>query len=206
MIKDITGQTYGRLLVIEQDGVIIRGSAQKRLAAWKCLCSCGETVRISGASLRNGNTESCGCIARELTVKRNTTHGKSKTKEYHAYLQMIKRCTDENSDDYKNYGGRGIKVCDRWAESFENFCQDMGERPVNHSLDRVDVNGDYSPDNCRWADSITQARNKRNNRWVEYNGKNYTVAELSELLQVPYTTLIYQLNHGLFKIRHHQQH
>ena len=206
MIKDIAGQVYGRLLVIEQDGFVVRGSAKKRLAAWKCLCNCGNTIRVAGASLRSGNTESCGCIARELTIKRNTTHGKSRTKEYSSYLQMIKRCTDKNSEDYKDYGGRGIRVCDRWLESFENFFQDMGERPDKHSLDRIDVDGNYSPENCRWADSLTQARNKRNNRWVEYNGRIYTVAELSQLLQIPYTTLIYQLNNNLFKIRHHQQH
>ena len=166
---------------------------------WECLCDCGKLKIVSTGNLLNGDVKSCGCLAKELLLKRNKTHGKRHTREYNIYRHIKDRCYNEKSKDYINYGGRGIKVCDRWLDKnkgFEYFYKDMRQCPENHSIDRIDVNGDYTPENCRWADTKTQARNKRNTIIVNYKGVEKSVIELCEELNLNYSKIISRLKRG----------
>jgi len=197
MYKDITNQKFGRLLAVSYAGSKLRGNGQ-RLAIWNCLCDCGSEVVLPGATLRSGNTTSCGCWQIESTIKRSTTHGMANTKEYTSYLRMIARCTNPNTDDFHDYMGRGITVCQRWLESFQNFFDDMGRAPSSsHSIERIDVNGNYSPENCKWGTPTEQARNKQRTRKAMFKGELLPVATIAELLNKPYTSVIYRLNHNI---------
>lgn len=159
-IEDLTGQRFGRLMVISKTT-----SNKYRQSMWLCRCDCGTEKTILGLSLKHGKTTSCGCRNREVASERFTTHGHTRggrTLEYQSWLAMIRRCNNPNEAIYHYYGGRGIKVCERWVNSYENFLEDMGKRPSkNHSLERIDVDGDYEPSNCKWATRTEQALNKR---------------------------------------------
>lgn len=156
--EDITGNRYGRLVALE----IVRTSTDNGRVKWKCLCDCGEEKIALKSRLVTGNTKSCGCLQRESN---NRTHGLSDTREYGMYKNMLRRCYIESTEEYHNYGGRGIKVCDTWREpspkGILNFLEDMGKCPDGLSLDRIDVNGDYEPSNCRWATGSEQMFNQR---------------------------------------------
>lgn len=170
-IKDLTGQRFGRLVVLGYVGSV------KRRTHWLCRCDCGKESVAAGGNLRSGITQSCGCLHSELLIRSNTTHGMAhRTPEYRSWTAMLTRCTNPNSPNYPNYGGRGISVCDRWR-SFENFYADMGPRPDGCSVDRIDVNGNYEPDNCRWATKATQANNTRANIPLTHNGRTMNLAE-----------------------------
>lgn len=148
---DLTGRVFGRLTVIRRHGSVGNNTG------WECLCSCGNTRTISRENLRVGRTKSCGCLRKDLM----TTHGLSKHDGYNSWSDMIKRCTYKDMPVYRYYGGRGVKVCERWM-SLENFLSDMGPRPSKrHSIDRIDNDGDYEPSNCRWATQTQQNRNRR---------------------------------------------
>lgn len=146
-------------------------------------CDCGKEFEMQCRS--EGKTRSCGCLARETARQlfenqsHKKTHGHTGTPTYKSWLCMRSRCEQVNHIEYHRYGGRGIKVCERWA-IFANFLADMGERPKGHSIDRIDVNGDYCPDNCRWADNWTQGRNRRSNRILTIGGVSMTMVEWSE--------------------------
>ena len=154
---------------------------------WEFLCDCGEVKVSIPSDVRNGRVKSCGCLLKEWAREMGKankgkigrqTHGKSKTREYAAWLAMRDRCYNSSLPGYKNHGGRGIKVCDKWNNSFEEFLKDMGEKPSKfHSMDRIDNDGNYEPGNCRWATRITQNRNTRSVVYVEYNGMNKCLSE-----------------------------
>lgn len=159
---DITGHKFGRWTVIERAG----GGGKNKKATWLCRCECGTEKVVRGDVLRRGVSRSCGCYRDERQRATVTRHGHwvggEATPEWRAWNAMLQRCTKPSHEKYPNYGGRGIRICDRWAESFENFLKDMGMRPsARHSLDRIDNDGDYEPGNCRWATAEQQNRNRR---------------------------------------------
>lgn len=157
-ILDLTGKKFNFLTVTNlSDRKTPNGKP-----LWDCLCDCGKTTTVDGGSIKNGNTKSCGCYRSSRMIEQNTKHGMVNTPEWMSWSAMLSRCYNENSIGYKNYGGRGIIVCDRWKDSFENFYIDMGIRPsADYTLDRKDVNGNYEPNNCRWLDRLSQTRNTR---------------------------------------------
>lgn len=176
LIIDLTGQRFGRLTVIE------RTSNKGAQPYWLCLCDCGNQHSVAGGKLRSHIIRSCGCLQKELASKQMTTHGMHKSKTYCSWQSMLSRCTNKNSSDFPRYGGRGIAVCRRWLHSFQNFFDDMGERPKNMTIDRINNDGDYTPSNCRWADNFTQMKNSRSSHLITYNGKTKTQSEWSLLL------------------------
>jgi len=151
--QDITNKRYGRLLVIDY----VDKAYVNKDHWWLCLCDCGNSKKVLGTNLKRGTSFSCGCLRSELLRRSKQTHGMTLTSEFNIWNGMRKRCLNKNNKDYKNYGGRGIKVCDRWLNSFENFYVDMGGRPsAKHSIDRINNDGDYEPSNCRWATAKEQ--------------------------------------------------
>lgn len=166
---------------------------------WKFKCDCGNEHIAASKLVRSGNTQSCGCLKYENSKRQNRrTHGRSYTPEHRAWASIKSRCYNERSDDYARYGGRGIKVCDRWVDSFELFFLDMGMRPSpGHSIDRYpDNDGNYEPSNCRWATVKEQANNRHNSRFIEVNGKKLPLKEAAVELGIKYQTLFWRLKHG----------
>jgi hypothetical protein len=158
---DLSGQKFNHILVIER---VPRERGSTGATKWKCVCDCGKNLVITGYELKIGHTKSCGCMKVErirLLNKKNYEEGFQKTSEYQSWKAMIHRCNNPNYRYYHEYGGRGISVCDRWRD-FGLFLEDMGSKPSpKHSIDRIDVNGNYEPGNCRWATSEEQTRNSR---------------------------------------------
>ena len=186
-IRNISGNRYGKLTVIS-----FYGLDKYNNALWNCKCDCGNTKIFMGSRIANDYIQHCGC------VPPNFKHGESnKTKEYKTRSGMLRRCYNKNDARYYSHGARGIKVCDRWIESYENFLNDMGRAPSEkHSIDRIDNNGDYTPENCRWATIEEQANNKQRTRKVIYHGIEIPLGTLCNKLNVPIELMRGRLNNG----------
>jgi hypothetical protein len=187
---DLSGERFGRLKIIEK-----QPESRIRIK-WVCQCDCGNKAIVSGSALKSGNTRSCGCLKMEGGREGKITHGQSDSPTYKSWSDMKSRCSNPKRLDYSDYGGRGINVCDRWVDSFSLFLADMGFRPSGTTLDRLDVNGDYCPENCRWATAKQQQRNKRNTKHVIFRGGAKSLAEWAEVLHLPYDVIRYRLKAG----------
>lgn len=181
--ESLLGVRSGRLTVIEDSA---------RPYHWVCLCECGNITEVRAAAIKANRITSCGCqrIGRAGFLP---THDMSRTKIYYLWAHMISRCSNPNSDNYHNYGGRGITVCERW-KTFENFFVDMGEPSKGLTLDRIDNEKGYSKDNCRWATQKEQCNNTRRNVFVDYKGETLTIAQLADRFGIKYITLYMRIN------------
>lgn len=196
--KDISGQKFGRLTAIR-----LADSSKVKSIKWLCVCDCGKEKDIFGINLRSGLTQSCGCIQKEKTSNIHRKHGVSNKSnpEYRAWNSMKTRCYNKNRKGYKNWGGKGIIVCDRWLDEengFLNFISDVGERPTEeHSLDRYpNKNGNYEPGNVRWATEVQQQGNRSNNKWIECDGRNMILQDWARAFGVSGGTLWRHLKKG----------
>jgi hypothetical protein len=175
--KNLRGDKINRLLVLE-----VAATAPMR---WHCKCDCGNAcIRSTDYLTSKERFKSCGCRRSEVSKRAHWKHGKGGTNIYRAWHQMMARCYKPNTHNYPRYGGRGITVCERWKD-FSNFIADMGERPPRHSLERIDNNGPYSPENCRWATPMEQSSNMRINRRITAFGQTFHVAEWARRLSIP---------------------
>lgn len=190
---DMTGQRFGRLIVLERAQDKILPCGQKR-TKWLCECECGNKVIVTATDLRIGKTKSCGCL-RVDTIKENSIrHGLSHSRIHNIWESMRGRCKNKNN---KTYGARGIRVCEEW-ESFDNFYNWAIENGYNDKLtiDRINNNGNYEPSNCRWITYQEQNNNRRNNYYIEYNGIKHSMAEWSRILNINYGTLKSRIKYG----------
>ena len=190
---DLTGMRFNRWSVVRR--VENSKAGQTR---WLCKCDCGTGGVVQAAALKTGHSKSCGCLIVETTIKRSTKHGHATngiSNTYKTWAGMMSRCSDANNDRFFDYGGRGISVHARWHK-FEGFLADMGEKPKGSSIDRINVNGNYEPGNCRWATHTQQARNKRNNRLVTALGQTMCVADWAERTGLRSNTIIDRLKAG----------
>lgn len=190
--KDLTGKRFGRRVALRY-----AGKDKRRNSLWTFRCDCGKHGIVLGYTLTRSDIKSCGCLARELLVERTTTHGKTNTPEFCVWQSMIARCYIKSQGHYYFYGGRGIRVCDEWRHSFETFLCDIGKRPSpKHSLDRIDTNGNYQVDNCKWSTATEQNRNTRRNRRITFRGETRCLSEWVEILGLNYRTLASRLKAG----------
>jgi len=185
---NLCGQVFGYLTVTNHAGT----HPQWKKSLWRCECKCGKEVICDTGSLRSGNTESCGCRKMEIFLKRIKTHGESKTRTYRIWRAMITRCTNPNQKMWSRYGGRGIKVCERWLH-YENFILDMGKAPKNMSIDRIDNNGMYEKENCRWSTNYEQSRNSSKNRVITFNRRTMILKDWADEIGINQTSLAERL-------------
>jgi hypothetical protein len=204
-IIDLTGCKFGRLEVVK-----FAGLDKKHIALWVCQCDCGNQKVVRSDRLKSGKTRSCGCLQKELLSlsklnnEYNLTHGLSKTKLYRVWVGIKDRCFDEKRATYKNYGGRGITVCDEWRNDFKAFYDWAIANGYKEGLtiDRINNDGNYEPNNCRWATRIEQNNNTRRNRYITFNEETLTLTEWAKRLGVSYQRIqsILSRGYGLEKI------
>lgn len=182
---DLTGKRYGRLTVIKEvERIRYHSGIPDRM--WECVCDCGNIFRCNSERLRSGNTKSCGCLRKEIASRKSYKHGGSKTKLYRIWDEMNGRCHCETNKAFKNYGARGISVCDEWRNDFSAFrlCAISNGYQEGLTIEKVNNNGNYSPDNCKWIPRSDQPRNRRNCHLITYNGETKTLSEWSRELHV----------------------
>lgn len=189
-VRDLTGQKFGMLTVIERAEDRISSSGKHEIM-WLCKCDCGNKKTVTRSALTGGLTKSCGCL-------RGENHGMCDTRLYNIWIGIKKRCENPNRHDYNRYGGRGISICDEWKNSFSTFYNWALNNGYDDtlSIDRENVNGDYEPNNCRWSTEEEQANNKRNNVFLTYNGKTQTVSQWARELNIGQKTIINRINKG----------
>ena len=186
--NDLTSQRFGFLKVLRRSPD--KGGGKKPVVKLECECKCGKNITVKSDSLLSGHTVSCGC--------KKKIHGKSnKERLYQTWKNMRQRCNNPNRSDYKRYGGRGIKICDEWNDynTFRDWALSNGYAD-NLSIDRIDVNGNYEPSNCRWVDDIIQANNVRSNRIITFRNSTYTMAEFARKIGISYSALQHRLDRG----------
>ena len=202
--SDLAGKKFGKLTVLEP------AFTKYGKLHWKCLCDCGNFSYVNTQYLKNRNTQSCGClkseVAKRIFSKLNTTHGETKTRLFNLWTRIKDRCYREKNPNYRNYGGRGIKMCDEWKDDFVKFRtwainsgykEELLKNGKNKwTIDRINNDGDYEPSNCRWVTIKQQCRNRRTNSFVEYNGEKYCYAELSENFNINKQIIQYRISHG----------
>lgn len=194
-LKDLTGQRFSRLTVIRR----VENKDNSGQACWECKCDCGNTIYTVGYCLRSGDTTSCGCYLNEVRGQSSKTHGMTKTRIHTIWCSMKERCFNANDRNYIRYGQRGITVCDEWKNDFIAFYNWAIANGYSKDLtiDRIDVNGNYCPENCRWATKAEQANNKRTNHYVTRDGVTHTVTEWCEILGVSRSTVFKRIGKGL---------
>jgi hypothetical protein len=193
---DLIGQVFGRLTVVSRE---TRRMSGRNRTYWFCRCSCGNEVSVVSDSLIQERTQSCGCLLRESSTERHISHGLSHTAEFSVWCAMRKRCGNPKDIGFHNYGGRGIRVCDRWLgkDGFTNFLTDVGRRPSpKHTLDRIDNDGDYCPTNCVWATRAEQLRHNRRNNVITFNGKTMILQDWVNEIGISRSVLDTRLRRG----------
>lgn len=188
--NDLSGQRFGKLVAVKS--IYDR---EKKVTFWECKCDCGNTCLVRANMLVHGRTKSCGCLRADSNQQKNTTHGMSRTSLYNAWHSMKARCLNKNNHNYSRYGMRGISVCDEWISSFEAF-RDWAISNGYHeglSLDRIDNDGNYSPENCRWVTTSIQNNNRGVSMNITYNGKTQNLSEWCKELNLPYIRVYQRL-------------
>lgn len=190
---DYTGHVSGRLTVKQFKGTIVervKAGHKGTDTIWICVCECGKIHEVRGKYLQGNRIQSCGCLKDERQKQATTKHNMTHTPEYGSWHGIKDRCYNVKSKDYGIYGARGILVCDRWRDSFNAFVDDMGLKPSPaHSIDRIDVNKNYEPSNCRWATPTEQSQNRRNSVYVTFFGERIALSEFCRLMGKPYSTV-----------------
>ncbi|MBQ5900599.1 MAG: hypothetical protein IIW86_01930 [Clostridia bacterium] len=192
-LKDLKGQKFGRLTVLERAANHISKSGSVR-SQWLCKCECGKEIIVAGTNLTSGHTLSCGCIRAEKQFKK---HGLRHTKIYNVWNTIKQRCNNPNVNCYERYGGRGIKICDEWLDfmAFYNWAI-TNDYKEGLSIDRINNNGNYEPSNCQWVNAKSQANNRRSSRYITYNNETHTVAEWSRITGIKSSTLFERIKHN----------
>ena len=197
--NDLTGKVFGRLTVLYKDYY----NDKHHATYWRCKCQCGNEVTINGNSLTRGLTKSCGCIHKEVMSKVHKTHGGSQERLYGIWLHMKNRCYLKSDEYYNHYGGRGISVCEEWKDDYLKFREwsysngyDENAKKYDCTLDRIDVNGNYEPNNCRWVNQIIQSNNRRNNHKITINEETHTIAEWTRIKGFKKDLIYNRLNRG----------
>ena len=192
--KNLIGQRFGRLVVLSRTANDKSGNV-----CWLCKCDCGNIKIVRTYSLTKGLVRSCGCLKKEIfgenARKSHTIHGKTNTRLFNIWGRTKDRCYNKKHLHYKNYGGRGIAVCDEWKNNFQTFYDWAFNNGYSEklTLDRIDNNGNYEPNNCHWVTSKQQSRNKRNNHLITYKGKSHCIAEWADIFNVSYDSLYQRL-------------
>jgi len=189
-VDDLISRKFGRLTVLDSAGTHISPCGTKR-KMWKCVCECGNEVLVNTSNLLNGTTKSCGCWKTDKINTYNSKHNGSNDRLYAIWRSMKRRCSNQKDSHYRSYGGRGITVCEEWANSYSAFKKwayengyDESAETGNCTIDRIDNNSGYSPDNCRFVDRIVQANNTSTNRFVEFQGHKMTIAEFARYMNI----------------------
>lgn len=192
-IIDMAGKKFGSLTALRATGTASSGDKK-----WQFQCDCGSLVVATGYAARSGRRIACAACTRKLKPSKRIKHGMTESVEFKTWTGILTRCLNPNSASYNDYGGRGIKVCDRWRSSFKSFLEDVGPRPSEqHSIDRINNDKGYAPDNCRWATHNEQARNKRNTVLVDVDGEMKPLSQISEELGVSISAMRYRVSKGL---------